>query len=174
MNTSPAVRAVLREVGIEASRIGPRLYQGARPPPGHAVRAAGYDVLVLCAEEYQEAHRYERVTVLGCPLNDDGSPMAREEWRRALKTSCVIADLVEHGARALVTCMAGRNRSGLVTALALWRLTGADGRLCADHVRRARRAPSGPALSNTYFYDALARLPAASPQVIRAIDEEVR
>jgi hypothetical protein len=160
MDTNPAIRSRLAGLGVDANRIAPGLYQGAAPPPEGALRASGFDVVVFCAEEFQpEGRHYPGVRVIHCPLNDDGSPMTDDEWQRALACGAKVANLLDRGARVLVTCRAGRNRSGLVTAVALYFQTEREGAELVGHVRRARRAPSGPALTNPYFVRALAQLP---------------
>jgi protein-tyrosine phosphatase len=50
----------------------------------------------------------------------------------------LVVDRVKAGRNVLVTCMAGQNRSGIVTAMALCKLTGASGQECVDHVSRTR------------------------------------
>lgn len=160
MNTSPAARSALDRAGIDANRIAPGLYQGAYPPEGDAVRRAGFDVLVLCAVELQRpADRFAGVKVLHVPLDDSGRRMTGDEWSRANGAALAVSKLLDGGARVLVTCAAGRNRSGLVSALTLYLRTTASAAACVSRVQAARQAPSGPALSNRDFVAALTRLP---------------
>lgn len=160
MNTAPRVRHAFEALGIEANRIVPGLYQGSKPPAGPALARAGFDALVLCAREVQPpADEFPGVRVLRARLNDDGSPMTVDEWGEAHKAAVQVARLHERGARILVTCFAGRNRSGLVSALVLYFRTFAPGAACVEHVQWARLAPTGPTLSNPEFAGAVARLP---------------
>jgi protein-tyrosine phosphatase len=108
-----------------------------------------FDVLVLCAMEHQPTSRcFPGVQVVHAPF-DDSSFLSTSEIRIAQKASIVVANAVRKGKRVVVTCWLGRNRSGLVTALALVRL-GASPDAAIDAVRMAR----GPeALSNPTFVD---------------------
>lgn len=100
---------------VEASRIWKNLYQGSEPPVGKFVRYAGFDVLVLCAEEYQpEPYRFPGVSVLHVPLNDVPLPLAEEEAQKIRRTGAAIVKHLRLGKRVLVTCHAGLNRSGIV------------------------------------------------------------
>jgi protein-tyrosine phosphatase len=93
------------------------LAQGSAPPPGAQLP---FDVLLLCATEYQPASsHYPGVTVLHVPLNDDGSPPTQDEIELAKNAAMRVSDFARRGKRVLVTCRMGRNRSGLVSGLAL-------------------------------------------------------
>lgn len=129
---------------IEATEIAPRLWQGSVPPRGPALRRLGFDVLVLAARENQNpGAMYPGVRVLHVPLVDRREVPVEEAHQMARR----VAAAVRAGHKVLVTCMAGWNRSGLVTALALWYLTGWHGRAVLTHVK-ARRPVS---LQNQYF-----------------------
>ena len=141
---------------LNASRIHSGLYQGAYPPGGSAVREAGFDVLVLCAEEKQDGlhdGRFSGVIVVGCPLDDDtdAEEIDPDAWSRACVTSSSVASLRQTGRRVLITCRMGLNRSGLITALTLHRLTGWSGAACVNVVRARRPG----ALFNESFVKAL-------------------
>lgn len=143
---------------IDATRIAPKLYQGSYPVT--ALRPM-FDVLVLCAKELQHRSPEPGLTIVHCPLEDDGSPMTRSEWYRAYTTSEVVARYLAGGKRVLVTCAAGRNRSGLVCALTLYRLTALDGEQCIQQIQARRR----DALQNDFFVAALRALPPKLTQV---------
>lgn len=110
------------------------LYQGHAPPTGDAVWRAGFDVLALCAEEYQPSD-FPGVRVLHVPL-DDACPTPRE-WLIANGAAQETALMLRGGRRVLVTCWQGRNRSGLVVALALRRL-GLTGEQAVARVKERR------------------------------------
>ena len=57
---------------LDTTEIIPKLlYMGGVPSIGYAVRNAGFDVLVLCASEYQPPARdFPGVQVIHCPLED--------------------------------------------------------------------------------------------------------
>lgn len=144
---------------IEASRIAPHLWQGSCPPEGNTLARAGFDKLVLCAEEHQpDSERFPGLPLLWrCPLDDGKLDLG--QLRRAFEAADSVARSLRRGERVLVTCAEGRNRSGLVVALALHRCFGVPGGVAARRVREHRRARRGPALSNPDFWALLHRLP---------------
>lgn len=139
---------------VDATRLFPKLYQGSYPLA--PIAPAGFRVLVLCAEELQFRSEEPGVRTLRCPLYDNGEHVfTKSEWIEAVRTARAVADYVAHGWRTLVTCAQGRNRSGLVSALALYQLTGLSGEQCVEHIRNRRVG----ALSNDDFVAALYALP---------------
>jgi protein-tyrosine phosphatase len=86
------------------------------------------------------------VAVLHVPFDDD-EPIPEEQTERAIRAGGIVARLVKHQSSVLVTCRAGRNRSGLVTGIALIDL----GSSAAGAVNRIRSARGEDALSNVYF-----------------------
>ena len=149
-------------ITVDATRIASGLYQGGLPPEGQLLYRRGFHTLVLAAKEHQPpAARFPGLRVLHAPLDDSGTPMSTAEWRIAKAAAERVARAVLSGQRVLITCQQGRNRSGLVTALALHLLTGYAGSACAERVRqhRQRGLPAGvQALVNPYFNAALAGL----------------
>lgn len=126
-------------MSYQAHKIADHLFQGGFPPPGDGLANAGIDVLVLAAAQHQDASLYPGVTVICAPGDDDARRHRLDRfidgWRSAA------AQVVEHvkaGRNVLVTCMAGQNRSGLITALALRELTGWSGKRCVEHISRQR------------------------------------
>jgi protein-tyrosine phosphatase len=142
---------------LDCDRLITRLYIGAAPKRGPDVAQAGFSTLVLCAEEYQPrlAEFPGLHSVIHAPL-DDAIP-TEEEIDTAMTAALEAADRYEAGERVLVTCMAGRNRSGLVSALALHFITCAPPSRCARLVQREREG----ALFNRYFVELLRTMPAA-------------
>jgi hypothetical protein len=158
---------------VEASEIvAGHLYQGSVPPIGNHLKDAGFTHVVLCAEEWQPPNYvrpdilapmgyvantdpYPGVTILHSPNDDDYDiPPSRIQLALAIKTAKAVADAVLSGGKVLVTCWAGRNRSGLVSALALHKITGASGEACISFVQKARSR----ALTNPQFVEALGRI----------------
>lgn len=138
---------------FDASRIAPRLWQGADPPQGTFLRRMNVDVLILCAEERQhDPSLFPGLIIVKAPM-DDGEVVPVDTAMKAAKAA---ASLHRAGNRILVCCHAGLNRSGLVTALTLHRLTGASGKRCVEKVQAARPW----ALCNEVFRQYLERLPA--------------
>lgn len=119
---------------------------------------ASFDLLVLCAEEFQPEPRAftgSETSVLYAP-NDDSKPTP-DQLRIAHAAANQVARTTMLGGRSLVTCFAGRNRSGLVSALALHMLTGCGGRMAKNVVRMRRLG--APALTNRDFNRVLDRIP---------------
>jgi protein-tyrosine phosphatase len=131
-----------------ANKIIEHLYQGGLPPEGDALSKAGFHVVVLAAAEWQSASAYTNITVIGAPGDDDPRPdrITRfvSTWRKA---GIHVAEHVREGRNVLVTCMAGQNRSGMVTAFALRELT----HLSAQEIISLIQAQRPMALCNTGF-----------------------
>lgn len=148
---------------IEASRILPRLWQGSVPPQGDALRRAGFHVLILCAMEHQPpADRFPGVAVIHAPNDDADRPPTTKELCQAISAAIQVAGALDLGLRVLVTCAAGRNRSGLVTAISLCLTTGCAGPQAVRFVQTKRAG----ALTNGHFVYALSAL-TAGPDGVR-------
>lgn len=104
------------------------IYQGSMPSVGKVVAECGFDVLVLAADENQDLNgEYEDIEVIAAPGEDiRGWPVDPEHTKIWEDASHIVADRVRAGKRVLITCMAGLNRSGMVTALTMHKLTGWD------------------------------------------------
>lgn len=118
-----------------------RLAQGSAPPTDVHLP---FDVVVLSAMEYQPAMPYVQ-TVIHVPLDDGPQPDKAERFR-IRKAAREVADRVRLGERVLVTCWQGRNRSGVISGLALVQL----GIPPAEAVRRIRELRNG--LTNPWFH----------------------
>lgn len=141
---------------IDATHIAGTIYQGGAPPLGAELACAGFRVLVLCAREIQpSADLFSDLVIVHAPTDDADRPPLPVEYTNARQAAIVVALAAMRGVPVLVTCAQGRNRSGLVTALALHRLTGEGGAACARHVRRCRAG----ALTNPHFLALLRGIP---------------
>jgi protein-tyrosine phosphatase len=133
---------------LDASRVAPGLYQGSAPKPGQVLP---FDLVVLCAEEYQLPQWREpfgrRTHVLRVPLDDSGRPPTEDETRWAEAAGRIVAKARAVGNRVLVTCWQGFNRSGLVMGHALVNLGVHPGQ--AIQAVKSARGPR--ALSNSWF-----------------------
>jgi len=100
------------------NKIVDNIYQGSFPPVGSFVRDAGFDVLVLCAKEYQpDSDKFPGVTVFHCPFDDDPSRHPYSKEIDIIKnTLSNVVPYIKDDKKVLVTCQAGRNRSGLLNA----------------------------------------------------------
>jgi len=111
-----------------------------------------FDLVVLCADEHQlegVARPFgPRAHVLRVPLDDSGRPPTSGEVRLASAAGRAVAKTYKRGGlRILTTCQQGRNRSGLVNALALVEL----GFRPTDAIAAIRLARGPNALCNPWF-----------------------
>jgi protein-tyrosine phosphatase len=125
---------------------------GSKPEIGHAVSEVGMDLLVLCAEEYQPpASLFQGVKVIHAPFDDTDIRFLESQKATAFAAAKQVADAMRKGSNVLVTCFAGRNRSGLVAGLAL--VESAYDPLWAIRLIQGRRAN---ALTNQSFVELIA------------------
>lgn len=148
---------------IDASRVYGELYQGSVPPRGPALARAGFDTLVLAAEEHQPPdYLFPGVLVIRLPMNDVPVRLEPKELRLVRLTARDVLYQLERGKRVLVTCAMGLNRSGLISAATL--LEGGHASP-SEAIRMVRSARGHLALSNPSFVHAIAtqlRRPRAS------------
>lgn len=124
-----------------------RLAQGSAPPDGARLP---FNTVVLAADEYQHAN-FPGSDVIRVPLDDSGPPPTPEERRAIRETAREVARRVRAGQRVLVTCWQGRNRSGVISGLALSEL-GIPGPRAAKLIRRLRNG-----LTNPHFHEMVIR-----------------
>ncbi len=141
------------EIPLDISNIDRRLWMGACPPFDRDLPEI--DMLVLCAREIQPkaSEIAYRGQVLRCPLPDDR--LTTDEMHAAVAAAKTVATARVAGRRVLITCMQGRNRSGLVTALSLGMTTRASPAQIIELIRKRRRHD---ALSNPHFCQIIERL----------------
>jgi protein-tyrosine phosphatase len=156
---------------IDANEIAPGLWQGSIPPTGSELKRSGYTAVVLCAWEYQYKggdHLFPGVRVIRAPNRDSKEPPTEEELRVAISAAQAAAQEVVGGGKVLVTCVAGMNRSGLVSALALHLLYGWPGTECIKQVRRMRNQFTNlyqHPLGNQHFVRSLCSLQRRPPMI---------
>lgn len=124
----------------QCSKIADELYQGPIPPSGPALAENGFNLLVLCAAEYQPAPNvFPGIKVINAPGDDaEILPIPKywfEKWSAAADEVVLV---LQNKERILVTCKQGLNRSGIVTAMAWHRFTGLSGKACVELVRAKR------------------------------------
>ncbi len=133
---------------------GGSLWQGGADD---VTSSAGYDVIILCADEFQPARHIiatKDMEVVHAPNDDSEKPLTREQLTTAIAASRVAASRFRDGKKVLISCMQGRNRSGLVTALTLHRLYGMAGERCREYIRsKVPHALSNPSFNK--FLDSL-------------------
>lgn len=136
-----------------AWRVRENLWIGNAPPTKEALRAAGFDCVVLMAQEYQPTNCFFGVDTVHAPIDD--AQLNRVEAQLAMGAARDVIVKLRQGRRVLVTCMAGLNRSGLVCALALVFGNG----MAPDDAVALLRAVRGPgALSNPHFVEFVRRI----------------
>ncbi len=143
---------------IDAHEIIPGLWQGGAPPSGDDVAKAGFDLLVLCATGWQPpSEDFPGVGVIRAPFDDH--VLNVDERGTARRAARMVASALKAGRKVLVTCVAGINRSGLVTALAIHERMGYSGKACVELVRGKRWVGNlGTALQNRHFVSFLERI----------------
>jgi protein-tyrosine phosphatase len=110
---------------LDANEIIPRLWIGAAPAPLYGVK--GFDVVVMCAPLRDGEHVAEVPSGwMLAPFSDDIQPPTEREKLTIDAAVRWIVSQHKVGRRVLVLCREGRNRSGLVAALALASLTDID------------------------------------------------
>jgi hypothetical protein len=152
---------------VDANEIAPFLYQGSAPAGGDHLAKVGFHLVILCAKEYQPpVELFRSIDVIHAP-NDDNSARAptRQELKLAVAAAKQAAERVRDGKNVLVTCMAGLNRSGLVSALTLHMLFGWAGSQCASHVQARRHH----ALCNPQFVRVLSTLRPKQPERVAGV-----
>jgi protein-tyrosine phosphatase len=144
------------QADVEADRLMTRLWQGSNPLKGAVLARARFDVLVLAAQEHQyPASDYPGlVRVIGVPLDDRAAPLTYAEAKAARDAAGMAASLWRRGARVLVCCHMGINRSGLISALIIRQVTGCSGKRAVEIVQEGRLS----ALSNVTFVKHLSAL----------------
>lgn len=132
-----------------------------------------WDLVVFSARDFPPPPQAltdlsRKVATYHVSLSDDGQ-LSKQEAFAASVAANVVANYFTSGKRVLVTCMAGRNRAGLVVALALRALSGSSGAAAARHVKARRLRVEGEALTNPTFVNLLNKLAAARPDVRRHV-----
>lgn len=121
----------------------------------------GFDMVVLCAYEVQIEQLGQPVNpdlqIVSAPNGDD--KLSRSQAVIATNAARRVAAAYADRRSVLVTCKEGRNRSGLVTALALHMIYGVSGRVAVDAVKDRRKGAH--ALTNRNFVKFLERIPSA-------------
>lgn len=135
-------------IALGAHRIHRCLWQGSQPKRGNDLREKGFRALVLAAEEFQpHPNKFPGVRVHHAPLDDHLEPLSVGEWKKIVSAANFASSQVRRGRKTLVTCHAGINRSGIITAMTLCMLTGCSGQ---EAVRQIKSRRPG-ALRNSSF-----------------------
>jgi protein-tyrosine phosphatase len=131
-----------------ANRVYGRLWMGGCPTPLFELRKH-FNCLVLCANDYQLVKNpWADIEVINAPLADSGEPMLKSEPEMAVKAAGAVIGRLLRDQNVLVTCIAGRNRSGLVCAITLCKGFGFTPDQAISMIRSAR---TDRAFRNSYF-----------------------
>lgn len=133
-------------------RVHGELWMGPAPAPVRSLFES-FDCLVLCAAEYQIPACFPHMETMAVPLYDDGEPMRPQEPYEAVKAAGRVIRWLGEGKRVLVTCWQGRNRSGLVCALALCK--GPEAMTPDKAIAKIRKARGPGAMRNESFVNFL-------------------
>jgi protein-tyrosine phosphatase len=132
-----------------ASPVTDKLWVGGHPPVGPGLSEYGIDALVLAADGFQPpAKLFPDIKVLHAPMHDDYERMHEGDADRAVNAGLQVAKWLKEGKKVLSTCWQGRNRSGVIAALALM-LTQKSSPEEAINLIRASRGAS--AMGNPHF-----------------------
>jgi hypothetical protein len=126
------------------------LWQGSASTT-HIADMHDFQVVVLCAVEWQPqlSSRLEVIRFLS-----DDCKLTRAHLQEAIYIASKVERRVRTGKNVLVTCFAGLNRSGLVTALAAMKLTNKPGSEVLKHIQARRPG----ALCNASFANVISKL----------------
>lgn len=122
---------------FDYDRVAPRLYQG-----GMARDVLNYDnfsMIVLCAQEWQPQLPQFRGTIIRGGYMDSTAPaFVAHATSHAEQYAAAATAALDNGARVLITCQMGWNRSGLCTAMVLSMRTDLSVEAIAGLIRAAR------------------------------------
>lgn len=149
-------------VKIVTSPNGGAIYQAGVDDALSPATAPLFHTLVLCAEEmqpmasdiYKMGAKYPRI--IYAPNDDSENPLTMVQADLAVRAANEVGKDFVKGRKILVSCMQGRNRSGLVTAIALTKIYGMSGEKALSIVQG--KVPR--ALTNASFRRFLRALPA--------------
>lgn len=145
---------------MSSDLIIPGLVMGSAPTTRFVRK---FDLWIPCAVESQPTDRVMRevreTLVLPAPMEDEWNVLPTgPQMVRALEVATEGARVLGIGGRVLVTCYAGRNRSGFVAALIVMLSCRVGSSEAVELVRRRRLGLSaGSALANPAFPAALRR-----------------
>lgn len=135
-------------MAIDATRIVHNLWQGSFPAAGGELAGEGFKVAVFCAQEFQPRRAdYPGLDLLlRCGFDDADRPPTLDEVDKIERAAKDAVRLAISGNKVLISCAAGRNRSGVVMARALT-LIGFPARQAIVRVQTLRK----DALTNQHF-----------------------
>jgi len=130
---------------------GGQLFQLGRKEIPSLVAQQNIDLIIFAAKEYQPRHEYANLDRILVPLTD--SPFLTDSEIFMLleavdEVSTNAASYLTKGKNVISSCHAGLNRSGIITAFILAKLTDVPKQKIIEHIRILRHPE---ALSNKLF-----------------------
>lgn len=127
-----------------------------------------FDVICYCAKEFQPPPELvkqlgptKKLKLIYAPNDDRPAAMTNDEVRIAFAAAMKVSREYQTGKQVLIACAEGRNRSGLIAAMAIHGVYGVGGKRAIEMVRSARKmARTGQALTNPHFVKFLEQLKA--------------
>lgn len=119
-----------RKLGLDADRVGPKLWVGSYNENDALISRAGFTHVFRVAKELRL-----------CEFPLDDAPLTLSQIHFLDRAVDAVIDALRCGGRVLVTCQMGINRSALVAALVLVRHYGLKPTSALAEVRTFRRAP---------------------------------
>lgn len=123
-------------MNYDCTRLTDNLFVGACPY-GAPLNKYKFDLIVLCAEEYQPEKVRGVGHIMHLPLRDFKLSMRRID--RVEYMAQLLAPAINEGKKVLVCCMGGLDRSAFVCALILHHMTGMSPACAAEYVKERRR-----------------------------------
>jgi len=109
---------IINQDKYEVTQIYKNIYMGGAPPINSHIDEQ-FDSLFLMAMEYQIGNKWDDMAVYFYPIDDNYNGVTRIERHFINEASDYAIKDAMDGKKVLITCMEGRNRSGVVTALTL-------------------------------------------------------
>lgn len=137
---------------MDATRLVERFYIGSAPDG-----SGPFSYIAFCAQEFQPtSEQFPDIVVHLIPLLDNDDPISPEDAKTLWQHADTLASAWRQGHHILVTCIMGRNRSALLSTLALSRIFRLEPRVVAARVQELRTDPTGvSALQNPVFWEFL-------------------
>lgn len=119
-----------RKLGLDADRVGPKLWVGSYNEDDALIARAGFTHVFRVAKELRL-----------CEFPLDDAPLTPSQIHFLNKAVDAVSTALRGGGRVLVTCQMGINRSALVAAMVLVRYYGLPPHQALSDVRHFRRVP---------------------------------
>jgi len=137
---------------VKIYRVYPGIAISGMPKVSDLAKVAEFDLIITLSKKKLPLLISDAVDHRYAPIKDGRLDKQGEQLGYAVS---LVLERVKQGEDVLVHCLAGRNRSALVAALAYKELEGVTGQQAYDHIMRVRPW----ALHNWHFAEYLKGLP---------------